>query len=179
MLNQSPNFFKQFIRHFKFCITENNPDLSNCKNFALCEHTEVSPYCIVQLPHFHLLLETSSVTSFSEQQKFLSVPCLYSTFKFLFAEFKDLEIVGETLLKLVTAVKFNQQNHSESDLFLTKNLNKRLPLSSFSKANFNCDITWTSCTISEMSTSADYVSKPARPKTGVGQKTLQNMKKNF
>ena len=28
-----------------------------------------------------------------------------------------------------------------------------------------------------MSTSADYVSKPARPKTGVGQKTLQNMKK--
>ena len=161
---RSPKFFQQYEKRFKFFISETKPILSNFRNYAVCEHlNSSSEFCNVSSPHFHSLVETLNTSSMKEH-KFMAVPCLYSSYLYLFADFTSLETCGEILQKLILAVEFNK-NNTDLQIVFSSPIHKRLP-----SIKLNTPTTQT------ISKCEQFVSKPTRPKGGAGQKTLANMK---
>ena len=114
MFEQSPGFFKQFQKPFKFSVCDEKPELNVVKNYAVCVHFE-NPFCTLKTNHYHVLVDTSDVTKSSDKSKIkksYTVPCLYTTFKILFANSNILELNGENFQQLVLAVEYNENSHS-------------------------------------------------------------------
>ena len=93
MYERSPGFFKQFQKNFKYFISEEKPNFSSLKNFAFCMHFE-SVHCDYNpTNHYHVLIDVSEFSADSlKQTKPCSVPCLFTTFKYLFSFFSVLRI---------------------------------------------------------------------------------------
>ena len=76
----------------------------------MCVHFENFFYTL-KSNHYHVLVDTSDVTKCSDKsksKKSYTVPCLYTTFKILFANSNTLELNGEIFQKLVLAVEYNK-----------------------------------------------------------------------
>ena len=111
MFERSPGFFfKQFQKAFKLSVCDEKPELNGVNNYAVCVHFE-NPFCTLKTNHYHVLVDTSDGTKSSDKSKFkksYTVPCLYTTFKILFANSNTLELNGEIFQKLVLAVEYNK-----------------------------------------------------------------------
>ena len=110
MFERSPGYFKQFQKALKYSVCEEKPELNGLKNYAVCGHFE-NPFCTLKTNLYHVLVDTSDVTNSSDKSKFkksYTVPCLYTTFKILFANSNTLELNGEVFQKLVLAVEYNK-----------------------------------------------------------------------
>ena len=158
-----PSYYQQYKNCYKFCITRTKPNLSHYKNYALCEHKHLSSeFCPITSPHFHVLVDVDSTPPSFKKHKLLSVPCLYSTYLHLFAEFNSLQTFGDILQKLVLAVEFNK--NSELETCYTSPVHERLPA-------LNLLLTSTTQSMAEQ-----FISKPTRPLCDTGQKSIQNTK---
>ena len=96
MYERSPGFFKQFQKNFKYFISEEKPNFSSLKNFAFCMHFE-SVHCDYNpTNHYHVLIDVSEFSAdFLKQTKPCSVPCIFTTFKYLFSSSDTLEAKGD------------------------------------------------------------------------------------
>ena len=109
MFERSPGYFKQFQKAFKFSVCDEKQELNGVKNM-LCVHFE-NPFCTLKTNHYHVLVDTSDVTKSpdkSKLKKIYTVPCLYTTFKILFAYSNTLKLNGEMFQKLVLADEYNK-----------------------------------------------------------------------
>ena len=146
MFERSPVYFKQFQKAFKFSVYEEKPKLNGVKNFALCAHFE-NLFCTLKTNHHHVLVDTSDVTKSSDKSKLkksYTVPCLYITFKILFASSNTLELNGEIFQKLVLAVEYNKNlsidSHSIQKLLPNfSNVAANQKLNNSSHVNLNDD----------------------------------------
>ena len=74
--------------------------------------------CTLKTNHCHVLQDISDVTKSSYESKFkksYKLPCLYTTFKILFANANTLELSGEIFQKLVLAVEYNKNLRIDSN----------------------------------------------------------------
>ena len=130
MYERSPGFFKQFQKNFKYFISEEKPNFSSLKNFAFCMHFE-SVHCDYNpTNHYHVLIDVSEFSAdFLKQTKPCSVPCLFTTFKYLFSSSDTLEAKGDVFQKLLLAVEYNKSNFNGfSKADTTASIQKRLPI---------------------------------------------------
>ena len=126
MYKRSPGFFKQLQKNFKYLITEEKPNFFCLKNFAFCMHFE-SIHCDYNpTNHYHVLIDVAEFSAdFLKQTKPCSVPCLFTTFKYLFSCSDTLEAKGDVFQKLLLAVEYN---HGYSKADTTASVQKRLPM---------------------------------------------------
>ena len=123
MYERSPNYFKQFQKQFKFQIVEEKPTLSYTNVYAVCAHFD-SEFCGLVTNHYHVLLDTTTFEkeSLKRNQNF-PVPCIFTTFNFLFSTATTLETNGDVFTKLKLAVEFN----SSADKVDSQTVRKQLP----------------------------------------------------
>ena len=123
MYERSPHYFKQFPKQFKFQIVEEKPTLSNTNVYAVCAHFD-SEFCGLVTNHYHVLLDTTTFKkeTLKRNQNF-PVPCIFTTFKFLFSTATTLETNGDVFTELELAIDFN----SSADKFDSQTVRKRLP----------------------------------------------------
>ena len=90
MYKQSPDYFKQFSKNYKFSILNNESNFSGFAskaNFAVSSHSNILDFCnhsIDNEKHYHVLVEiTKESTDLLNKMtsKAFVVPCLLSTFK--------------------------------------------------------------------------------------------------
>ena len=104
----------------------------------MCVHFE-NHFCTLKSNHYHVLVDTSDVTKSSEKPKFkksYKVPCLYTTFKILFANSNTLEMNEEIFHKLVLVVECNK-NLSVDSHSIQKLLPKFFNVAANQKVNNN------------------------------------------
>ena len=142
MFERSPGFFKEFQKAFKFSVCDEKPELNGVKFYAVCVHFE-NPFCTLKTNHYQVLVDTSDVTKSSDKSKIkksYTVPCLYTTFKILFANSNTLELNGEIFQKLVLAVEYNKNLSIDSH-----SIQKLLPnfsnVAANQKGNNNSNVT--------------------------------------
>ena len=123
MYERSPHYFKQFQKQIKFQIVEDKPTLSNTNVYAVCAHFD-SEFCGLVTNHYHVLLDTTTFEkeTLKRNQNF-PVPCIFTTFKFLFSTATTLETNGDVFTKLKLAVEFN----SSADKVDSQTVRKQLP----------------------------------------------------
>ena len=80
--------------------------------------------------HYHVLIDVSEFSAdFLKQTKPCSVPCLFTTFKYLFSSSDTLEAKGDVFQKLLLAVEYNKSNlNGFSKADATASIQKRLPI---------------------------------------------------
>ena len=114
MYEQSPDYFKQFRKKYKFFILNHEPNFSGFAskaNFAVSSHSNKLDFCnhsIDKEKHYHVLVEfTKEATDLLNKMtsKAFVVPCLLSTFKYLILGFKFL------MKKLKKALNYNSINN--------------------------------------------------------------------
>ena len=130
MYERFPGFFKQFQKIFKYFITEEKPNFSCLKNSASCMPFE-SIHCDYNpTNHYHVLIDVSEFSAdFLKQTKPCTVPCLFTTFKYLFSSSDTLEAKRDVFQKLFLAVEYKKSNfngYSKADT--TVSVQKRLPM---------------------------------------------------
>ena len=120
MYEQSPDYFKQFRKNNKFFILNHEPnfsDFASKANFAVSSHSNKSDFCnhsIDNEKHYHVLVEfTKESTDLLNKMtlKAFVVPCLLSTFKYLFLSCSNYELSGPLMEKLKIAVNYNSINN--------------------------------------------------------------------
>ena len=120
MYEQSPDYFKQFRKNYKFFILNHEPIFSGFAsntNFAVSSHTNKLDFCnqsIDNEKHYHVLVEfTKESTDFLNKMtsKAFVVPCLLSTFKYLILGCSNYELSGTLMEKLKIAVNYNSINN--------------------------------------------------------------------
>ena len=90
MHEQHPDFFKQRRKNFRYLVLEKEPkiglDIPSGSNYAFGVHSFTSDYLcgFEKQPHYHVLFECNSTN-----RKGYNVPCLYSTFCLLLADFSS------------------------------------------------------------------------------------------
>ena len=98
---------KTISKKFKFQIVEEKPTLSNTNIYAVCAHFD-SDFCGLVTNHYRILLDTTSFEKETlKQNQNFPVPCIFTTFKFLFSTATTLETNGDVFTKLKLAVEFN------------------------------------------------------------------------
>jgi hypothetical protein len=109
VIQQSPGYFKQFARKFKYFVTEKYPTLP-ADNFAFAFHNPKSDACTVSnVKHWHLLLYSSS--DFIKGG--YSVPCPYACFSRLILEGINFSLTGDIFTKLQRAVTYNEKYETD------------------------------------------------------------------
>ena len=123
MYERSPNYFKQFQKQFKFQIVEEKTTLSNTNVYAVCAHFD-SEFCGLVTNHYHVLLDTTTFEKETlKRNQNIPVPCIFTTFKFLFLTATTLETNGDVFTKLKLAVEFN----SSAEKVDSQTVRKQLP----------------------------------------------------
>ena len=130
MYEQTPEFFKKFLRNFRYHICLEEPrvgkDLENDICYAFGLHSEQSEYCYIEQKHYQLL---ESGSKFQNRGRWYAVPCLYSTFSFLIHSTSYLKLNSDTIEKLNRAVSHTENPHNKSPFFRnTKRIRKRVPV---------------------------------------------------
>ena len=130
-----PDYFKKFQPNFKFVITKKIPNLSTFKNYAFGSHFK-SEYCPFSVEneiknHHHILIQVDSeeqLNQFFPSQKYFSVPCIFTCFKYLVSPAKDVKRNGELFDKLKLALTNSAQPAAANlDLLNFTAIKKRLP----------------------------------------------------
>ena len=120
MYEQSPDYFKQFRKNYKFFILNHEPNFSGFAskaNFAVSSHSNKLDFCnhsIDNEKHYHVLVEfTKESTDLLNKMtsKAFVVPCLLSTFKYLILGCSNYELSGPLMEKLKIAVNYNSINN--------------------------------------------------------------------
>ena len=125
MFHQTPEYFKQFNKKFKFFISESPPIITTevIPNYAYGIHSDANDQCCgFDNFHYHIIAETT--TDLGKQKKY-TVPCLYSTYKHLL-----YNLHGSFLYRRfdeTTTVNYNQQ-YPPVDQQPNTSLRRRLPL---------------------------------------------------
>ena len=115
---------KQFQKQFKFQIIEEKPTLSNTTVYVVRAHFD-SNFCGLVTNHYHVLLDTTTCEKeILKQNQNFPVPCIFTTFKFLFSTATTLETNGYVFTKLKLAVEFN----SSADKVDSQTVRKQLPV---------------------------------------------------
>ena len=136
MYEQSPEFFKEFRKNFKFFLLNNEPDASQLPlntNFAFATHSIQNESCAQLLdndhPHIHVLIEVTKdcvdVVKKMTSTTFV-VPCLLSSFKHLILGCSKLHLLGPLMEKLKIAVNYNNSINNSTDIG-GASLRRRLP----------------------------------------------------
>ena len=99
IFERSPNYFKQFQKQFKSSIADEKPNILASNNYAMCPHYE-SEFCQLPTNQFQVLIESAIDVETMKPIKTFAVPCLCTTFRYLFSTSTVLEIKGETFSKL-------------------------------------------------------------------------------
>ena len=106
------------------------PNFSCLKIFAFCMHFESVHWDYNPTNHYRVLIDVSEFSAdFLKQTKPCSVPCLFTTFKYLFSSSDTLEAKGDVFQKLLLAVEYNKSNFNGfSKADTTASIQKRLPM---------------------------------------------------
>lgn len=156
MYEQSPDYFKQFRKNFRFFIYKEKPkqgvDFPQNVILSFGIHSPVHDVFCNALPekHYHVLAQCFS-ENYKGQPKSYLLPCLYTTYALLISNSDDKELYGEMFEKLDQAICYN------GDLLAAnghKNTRKLLPSVCFSVQK--CD-------------------KAVQVSTGMSQRTLQRL----
>ena len=128
MYERSP---KQFQKQLWFQIVEEKPTLSNTKVFAVYAHFD-SEFCGLVTNYYHVLLDTttSEKETLKRNQNF-PVPCIFTTFKFLFSTATNLETNGDVLTKLklpAFACHKNVKNSSAKQVNMNQKRCAKMPV---------------------------------------------------
>ena len=120
MYEQSPDYFKQFRKNYKFFILNHEPKIFRLRfkskfcgilysnKLDFCNHSSDNE------KHYHVLVEfTKESTDLLNKRtsKAFVVPCLLSTFKFLMLECSNYKLSGPLMEKLKIAVNYNSINN--------------------------------------------------------------------
>ena len=120
MYKQSPDYFKQFRKNYKFFILNHEPNFSGFAskaNFAVSSHSNKLDFCnhsIDNEKHYNVLVEfTKDTTDLLNKltSKALVVPCLLSTLKYLILGCSNYKLSGPLMEKLKIAVNYNSINN--------------------------------------------------------------------
>ena len=123
MYERSPHYFKQFQKQFKLQIVEKKPTLSNTIVYAVCAHFDSEFYGLVT-NHYHVLLDTTTFEKETlKRNQTFSLPCIFTTFNFLFLTATTFETNGDVFTKLKLAIEFN----SSADKVDSQTVRKQLP----------------------------------------------------
>ena len=123
MFERSPNYFKQFQKHFKFLILEEKPSFSIGNFYAVCAHFD-SEFCNLVNSHYHVLIDTTTFENETvKRYQSFPVPCVYTAFKFLFWTAPNLKSDGDVFTKLKLAIEFNGSGEKTDP----QSVRKRLP----------------------------------------------------
>ena len=115
---QSPDYFKQFRKNYKFFILNNEPNFSGFAsnaNFAVSSHSNKLDFCnhsIDNEKQYLLVESTKESTGLLNKMtsKAFVVPCLLSTFKYLILGCSNYKLSGPLMEKLKIAVNYNSIN---------------------------------------------------------------------
>ena len=134
MYEQSPEYFKQFRKNFKFFFLNNEPDVSDLPsntNFAFAVHSNQNEFCSQSpangQPHYHVLIEVTKECTEAVNKMTLKsfiVPCLLSSFKYLIMRCSKYHLSGPLMEKMKLAVNYNSTNNLDT---AGVSLRKRLP----------------------------------------------------
>ena len=134
MYEQSPEYFKQFQKKFKFFFLNNEPDVSDLPsntNFAFAVHSNQNEFCSQSpangQPHYHVLIEVTKECTKAVNKMTLKsfiVPCLLSSFKCLIMRCSKHHLSGPLMEKMKMAVNYNSTNNLDT---AGVSLRKRLP----------------------------------------------------
>ena len=112
MYEQSPEYFKQFRRRFKFFFLNNEPDVSDLSsntNFAFAVQSNQKDFCYQSLangqPHYHVLIEFAKKCLEAANEMILKsffVPCPLSSFKNLIMGYSKNRLSGPLIIRLTT-----------------------------------------------------------------------------
>ena len=120
MYDQSPDYFKQFLKNYKFFILNHEPDFSGFAsraNFAVLSHSNKLDFCnhsINNEKHYHVLVEfTKKSTGLRKKMtsKAFAVSCLLSAFKYLVLGCSNYELSVPLMEELKIAVNYNSTNN--------------------------------------------------------------------
>ena len=89
----------------------------------MCPHFE-SEFRQLPTNQFHVLIKSATDVETIKRIKTFAVPCLFTTFRYLFSTSTGLEFRGDTFSKLQLAVNFNNKTEEKID---TASIRKRLP----------------------------------------------------
>lgn len=134
MYESSPEYFKQYQKNFKYYVSDTLPNLhdENFPNFCFGIHN-CDKFCTINNKlHYHVLVDTENVAEITKKlnTKLYVVPCLYSCYKLLLSNTKDLFFFGPVFDKLEKSVTLNESLKLHP---LSANIKKRLPHICFSQ----------------------------------------------
>lgn len=150
MYEQSPSYFKQFVKDMKFCITTEKPCLSDkivCYAFGRHDPDNVHVLCPQKrsTAHYHLLIDAKSIDE-CNNATFYEIKCLYSTFVFLIFPAREVTRYGALTERLSNAVMYNESMNPELHIKL-----QRKPAINSARSTSN------SQTCSDKSTQTDFI----------------------
>ena len=137
MFQQSPQYFKQYAKNFRYIVTDKYPQLPT-DNFALAFHNTATNFCSVEgVKHWHMLLYSQSgggggglkkATAAATARDGFAVPCPYSCFALLILGGVNIQFSGDIFDKLQRAVAYNKKTAVPSSQETNvEALKKRLP----------------------------------------------------
>lgn len=129
MYERSPDYFKRYQKSVFYFTSETVPEsIKSFNSFAYGYHNEsCKDFCLsTNIEHYHFMIETDPKSIKDLPFAVLSVPCVYSTFKFLISTANKRIFQGELFSKLQSAVLYNSKNQDKATLNV---LRKRVPRS--------------------------------------------------
>ena len=126
MYEQSPDYFKQLRKIYKFFILNHEPNFSGFASkasFAVSSFSNKLDFCnhsIDNEKHYHVLVEFTKESTdllIKMISKAFVVPCLLSTFKYLILGCSKYQLAGPLMKKLKIAVNYSSiKNLDVSDV---------------------------------------------------------------
>ena len=106
IFQQSPAYFKQFAKQFRYIVSEEYPILP-ADDFALAFHNQKSEFCTLKnVQHWHLLIFTGKQC----ENYGSTVVCPYAAFKLLILEGINIQFHGDIFGRLNTAIDLNDKH---------------------------------------------------------------------
>lgn len=133
MYENSPDFFKQFQKNFRFYVSDTRPTLRehNFVNFCFGVHN-CDKFCPVSTHHYHVLVDVENNVELFKKLgiKLYVVPCLFSCYKLLLANTEEFFCTGDIFNKLQKAISLSKVSQLH---YPGANIKKRLPYICFSQ----------------------------------------------
>lgn len=123
MYEQSPQYFKQFQKQFKYYVCNEPPKIPNESTFSYAYASSKEQNGST----YHVIIETDKLKGYDAvfvKGKLCRIPCLYSTYLLLIHLGKKRTVRGNVFTRLQFAVSFNEDYNKERISWFEK----RLPL---------------------------------------------------
>ncbi len=108
MFESSPEYFRKYQKNFKYFTCESLPEkLTTHSSYAYAFHSQniQNEHC-KETNHYHVIVHAPE--NLVSPSHVYSVPCLYTSYKFLISLFENKFLKGEVFTKIESAVLLNK-----------------------------------------------------------------------